>query len=68
MSLPAHPAKRAWLLSVLVINSKMECNTKSRRIRLSLRDSKWKKVSERNSCTQLLPNFETHCILLKVQL
>ena len=27
MSLPAHPAKRAWLLSVLVINSKMECIT-----------------------------------------
>ena len=24
MSLPAHPAKRVWLLSFLVINSKME--------------------------------------------
>ena len=54
MSLPAHPAKHAWLLSFLVISSldaNGEYKSKSGRIRLSLRDSKWKKFSECNNCT-----------------
>ena len=45
-------------------------NTKSGRIRLSLRDPKWKKVSERNNCTWnktpcILYNFVHWCRISK---